>query len=58
VTGRRRATRVLVVDDEPAITDFIRLGLSREGFEVETASDGRAALTVVDRFAPTSSCWT
>jgi two-component system OmpR family response regulator len=43
---------VLVVDDEPAITDFIKLGLSREGFEVETAGDGRAALTVVDRFAP------
>jgi two-component system OmpR family response regulator len=53
VTGRRPGLpRVLVVDDEPAITDFIRLGLSREGFEVETASDGRAALTVVDRFAP------
>jgi two-component system OmpR family response regulator len=44
--------RVLVVDDEPAITDFIKLGLTREGFEVETAGDGRAALTVVDRFAP------
>ncbi|MFZ0168292.1 MAG: response regulator transcription factor [Candidatus Dormiibacterota bacterium] len=44
--------RVLVVDDEPAITDFIKLGLTREGFEVETAADGRAALTVVDRFAP------
>jgi two-component system, OmpR family, response regulator len=44
--------RVLVVDDEPAITDFIKLGLTREGFEVETAPDGRAALTVVDRFAP------
>lgn len=44
--------RVLVVDDEPAITDFIQLGLTREGFEVETAHDGRAALTVVDRFAP------
>jgi two-component system OmpR family response regulator len=43
---------VLVVDDEPAITDFIKLGLSREGIEVETAGDGRAALTVVDRFAP------
>ncbi|MGA2872100.1 MAG: response regulator transcription factor [Candidatus Dormibacteria bacterium] len=53
VTGRRPGLpRVLVVDDEPAITDFIRLGLSREGFEVETAGDGRAALTVVDRFAP------
>ena len=44
--------RVLVVDDEPAITDFIKLGLSREGFEVETAPDGRAALAAVDRFAP------
>jgi two-component system OmpR family response regulator len=44
--------RVLVVDDEPAITDFIKLGLTREGFDVETAADGRAALTVVDRFAP------
>jgi two-component system OmpR family response regulator len=44
--------RVLVVDDEPAITDFIKLGLTREGFEVETAPDGQAALTIVDRFAP------
>jgi DNA-binding response OmpR family regulator len=44
--------RVLVVDDEPAITDFIKLGLSREGFEVETAPDGRAALAAVDRFTP------
>jgi two-component system OmpR family response regulator len=47
-----RPTRVLVVDDEPAITEFIELGLSREGFEVRTAPDGRAALTLVDRFRP------
>lgn len=53
VTDRRPGPpRVLVVDDEPAITDFIKIGLSREGFEVETAGDGRAALSVVDRFAP------
>jgi DNA-binding response OmpR family regulator len=53
VTDRRPGPpRVLVVDDEPAITDFIRIGLSREGFEVETASNGRAALAAVDRFAP------
>ncbi len=44
--------RVLVVDDEAAITDFVRLGLSREGFAVETAPDGRAALSAVDRFQP------
>ena len=43
---------MLVVDDEPAITDFIELGLSREGFDVRTAPDGRAALTLVDHFRP------
>ena len=53
VTDRRPGPpRVLVVDDEPAITDFIEIGLSREGFEVDTAGDGRAALSAVDRFAP------
>ncbi|MBV8302057.1 MAG: response regulator transcription factor [Candidatus Dormibacteraeota bacterium] len=45
-------TRVLVVDDEPHITDFIALGLRHEGFQVRTAPDGRAALRVVDEFKP------
>ncbi len=44
--------KVLVVDDEPSIVEFIQMGLSREGYEVRTAADGRAALTVVDQFAP------
>ncbi|TMD08537.1 MAG: response regulator transcription factor [Chloroflexi bacterium] len=44
--------RVLVVDDEPSITDFIAMGLRHEGFEVRTALDGRAALRVVDEFKP------
>jgi two-component system OmpR family response regulator len=46
------APRVLIVDDEPSITDFIALGLRHEGFEVRTAPDGRAALRVVDDFKP------
>jgi two-component system OmpR family response regulator len=46
------APRVLVVDDEPSITDFVALGLRHEGFEVRTAPDGRAALRVVDDFKP------
>jgi DNA-binding response OmpR family regulator len=50
--GRSAPPRVLVVDDEPAITEFIQLGLGREGYEVVTAADGRAALTAVDQFAP------
>ena len=43
---------MLVVDDEPSITDFIAMGLRHEGFEVRTAPDGRAALRVVDQFKP------
>jgi two-component system, OmpR family, response regulator len=45
-------TRILVVDDEQSITEFISLGLRHEGFEVRTAVDGRAALRVVDDFKP------
>jgi two-component system, OmpR family, response regulator len=44
--------RILVVDDEPSITDFIAIGLRHEGFEVRTAPDGRAALRAVDEFKP------
>ena len=47
-----RPARVLVVDDEASIRDFIEMGLSREGFTVRTAPDGRAALPAVDQFQP------
>jgi len=46
------ATRILVIDDEQSITDFVALGLRHEGFEVRTAADGRAGLRVVDEFKP------
>ena len=36
--------RILVVDDEPAIVDAVVYALRRDGFDVETAADGRAAL--------------
>jgi DNA-binding response OmpR family regulator len=47
VTGSAGATsnpRILVVDDEDAILDFVELGLRYEGFEVELARDGLEAL--------------
>jgi two-component system OmpR family response regulator len=44
--------RVLVVDDEPHIANFLRLGLKYEGFSVSVADDGPAALQQVDRFKP------
>jgi len=37
--------RVLVVDDEPSIVDAIATTLRYEGFEVEQATNGQAALT-------------
>jgi DNA-binding response OmpR family regulator len=42
--GETNGLRVLVVDDEPSILEFVELGLRYEGFEVELASDGPAAL--------------
>jgi two-component system, OmpR family, response regulator len=45
-------TRVLVVDDEPSITDLVALALRYEGFTVERAATGRAALAAVGRFEP------
>jgi DNA-binding response OmpR family regulator len=44
--------RILVVDDERSIVDFIRLGLQYEGFRVETAGDGQAALRLISEFKP------
>jgi two-component system, OmpR family, response regulator RegX3 len=35
--------RVLVVDDEPAITDAVSYALESEGFEVDVRADGNAA---------------
>jgi len=37
---------ILVVDDEPALRDMLRLYLEQEGFHVVEASDGRRALYV------------
>ncbi len=34
--------RILVVEDEPSIADFIQRGLEGEGYEVEAAADGLA----------------
>ncbi|MYA26049.1 MAG: response regulator transcription factor [Acidimicrobiales bacterium] len=45
-------TSVLVVDDEPSFTEALSVGLRREGFEVRTAADGRAALAEINEAEP------
>jgi DNA-binding response OmpR family regulator len=46
-TGATPSPRVLVVDDEHPILDFVELGLRYEGFEVDLARDGLGALAAV-----------
>ena len=44
--------RVLVVDDEPHIVDFITLGLQRAGYVVAGAGDGLRGLAMIQEWAP------
>jgi two-component system response regulator MprA len=44
--------RVLVVDDEPHIIDFVGLGLRREGYETRGAADGPQALALAQEWRP------
>lgn len=41
---RTATARLLVVEDEPSISGFVRRGLIFEGYDVEVAGSGRAAL--------------
>ena len=45
-------TRILVVDDERAITDLVAMALKYEGFEVEAAATAKAARHAVMDFRP------
>jgi two-component system response regulator ResD len=47
-----RPARVLVVDDEEMVRDVLARYLERDGFAVQTASDGASALDAVDRGSP------
>jgi two-component system OmpR family response regulator len=49
---KKDGARVLVVDDEPNITELVAMALRYEGFNVKTAATGRGALTAVTQFDP------
>jgi two-component system OmpR family response regulator len=50
--GAGAGARILVVDDEESITQLVTTVLRYEGFEVESALDGRAAVKVARTFQP------
>lgn len=43
---------ILLVDDEPSIIKLARMYLEREGFQIEAAIDGEAALEMIERDHP------
>jgi two-component system alkaline phosphatase synthesis response regulator PhoP len=45
--GKFDGTRILVVEDHPTMREAMRLVLEGEGFMIEEASDGDAALAMV-----------
>ena len=46
------AARVLVVEDEPTVTEVVERYLRREGFEVAVAADGLEGLRLAQEWAP------
>jgi CheY-like chemotaxis protein len=44
--------RILLVDDDPDVIDYLSSFLEDEGYEVQSASDERAARAEVERFDP------
>jgi DNA-binding response OmpR family regulator len=50
--GERPRVRALVVDDEPSLVTVVAGYLAREGYEVDTAADGEAALAAARHGKP------
>ncbi|MDF2922366.1 MAG: two-component system response regulator [Paenibacillaceae bacterium] len=47
-----KGVKILLVDDEPHILQFLELGLVNEGFEVKTAANGLTAINLATEFQP------
>jgi CheY-like chemotaxis protein len=48
----RQPSRVLIVDDDPSIREFLALVLEDSGYEVRVASNGQDALEVLGHWRP------
>ncbi|CAG7652825.1 putative transcriptional regulatory protein TcrX [Paenibacillus solanacearum] len=44
--------RILLVDDEPNILQFLEMGLRNEGFQIMTAEEGVSAVNAAQEFQP------
>lgn len=44
--------KILLIDDEPNILQFLELGLQNEGFQVQTANDGMSGIAAARHYHP------
>ena len=51
MTNKQNA-KILIVDDEPDILELLKYNLKKEGYQVETADDGRKAVSKAKEFLP------
>ena len=47
-----KETKILVIDDDPFILDMYVLKFKDQGFEIDTATDGKAGLEKIKSFKP------
>lgn len=50
--GNKTSQKILVVDDESDILELLKYNLSKEGYEVKTASDGVKGMEIAKNFIP------
>ncbi len=50
--ANKPAQKILVVDDEESILELLKYNLEKQGYDVQTAADGEAALGIAKRFQP------
>ena len=46
------SVKILLVDDEPDIVDFMEYNLEKEGYDVFTANNGKEAIEIADDIVP------
>ena len=46
------STKILIVDDEPDILEFLKYNLDKEGYQVRTANDGTEGIEIAEEFLP------
>ncbi|MBL7827564.1 MAG: response regulator transcription factor [Saprospiraceae bacterium] len=52
MTGTAQQKKILIVDDEPDIIEFLQYNLKKEGYQVVSANDGKQAIAVANEEKP------